>query len=70
MPLFLRLFFCVLSASIMVVRTLIIEGEVHRTPNHAIIELSLCERGMMQVRSDFISESAWTVRWISLSKRS
>jgi len=70
MPLFLRLFFCVLSASIMVVRTLIIEGEVHYTPHYAIIKLSLCERGMMLVRSDFISESAWTVRWTNLSKLS
>jgi hypothetical protein len=39
MRLFFMIIFCVLSAPALVVGTLIIEGEVHRTPDHAVIEL-------------------------------
>ena len=47
MRLFFAILFCVLSAPALVAGTLIVEGEgqVHRAPDHAVIEASLREQG-------------------------
>ncbi len=52
MRLFFAILFCVLSASAPVAGTLIVEGEgqVSRAPDHVVIEVSLCEQGVMRVR--------------------
>ena len=47
MRLFFAMLFCVLSAPAIVAGTLIVEGEgqISRAPDHAVIEISLREKG-------------------------
>ena len=47
MRLFFAILFCVLSAPALVAGTLIVEGEgqISRAPDHAVIEISLHEKG-------------------------
>jgi uncharacterized protein YggE len=53
MHLFFAILFCVLSAPALVAGALIVEGEgqVSRAPDHAVIEVSCTNRGVMWVRS-------------------